>query len=291
MAIGDCMKVLVTGAKGLLAHDVMAELEKRNHSIIKADIEEMDITNQDAVYDFITKNQPDAVIHCAAYTAIDLAENEKEIVMKINTEGSRNVARASNKIGAKMAILSSDYVFDGSGDSPWQTEDEPKPLNAYGVSKFEAEKAVRQELKEHFIVRTSWVFGLNGKNFVKTMINLSKTHDKLTVVADQVGSPTYTKDLARILVDFIETDKYGTYHATNEGYLSWCDFAKMIFKTAGITTEVIPVTTEEYGAPALRPKNSRLSKDKLDKNGFTRLPSVSDALKRYIKELRDNGQI
>ena len=288
------MKVLVTGVKGQLGYDVMRELAKRNIEGIGVDIDEMDITDPVSVDKVITEAAPDAVIHCAAWTAVDAAEDEdkKEKVRLVNVEGPRNIAKVCKKLDIKMIQISTDYVFDGQGERPWEPDDPTGPVSVYGLTKRDGENAVMEILDKFFIVRIAWVFGINGKNFVKTMLNLSKTHDSLTVVNDQWGSPTYTYDLARLLVDMVLTDKYGIYHATNEGFISWYDFAVAIFKEAGITMNVKPVTTAEYGvSKAARPFNSRMSKDKLDEMGFKRLPSWEDALKRYMVELKENGEL
>ena len=288
------MKVLVTGVKGQLGYDVMRELAKRGIEGIGVDIDEMDITDFESVDRVITEAAPDAVIHCAAWTAVDAAEDEdkKEKVRLVNVEGPRNIAKVCKKLDIKMIQISTDYVFDGQGERPWEPDDPTGPVSVYGLTKRDGENAVMEILDKFFIVRIAWVFVINGKNFVKTMLNLSKTHDSLTVVNDQWGSPTYTYDLARLLVDMVLTDKYGIYHATNEGFINWYDFAVAIFKEAGITMNVKPVTTAEYGvSKAARPFNSRMSKDKLDKMGFKRLPSWEDALKRYMVELKENGEL
>ena len=292
------MKVLVTGVKGQLGHDVMNELAKRGHEGIGVDIEEMDITDAESVRKVITEANPDVVIHCAAWTAVDLAEDDdkKEKVHQVNAVGTENIAKVCHDLDCKMIYISTDYVFDGQGTRPWEPDDERHPLNVYGQTKYEGELAVEKWVKKFYIVRIAWVFGVNGKNFIKTMLNLGKTHDHLTVVNDQFGSPTYTYDLARLLVDMIETEKYGYYHATNEGgYISWYDFTKEIFRQAAAMghPEYLPenmtvnsVTTAEYGASkAARPFNSRLDKSKLTANGFTPLPTWQDALGRYLKEL------
>lgn len=284
------MKVLVTGVKGQLGHDVVNELTKRGHEAIGVDIAEMDITDKNSVERVISSVQPQAVIHCAAWTAVDAAEDEENIpkVRAVNAVGTQNIADACKKIDAKLMYISTDYVFDGQGTQPWQPDcKDYKPLNVYGQTKLEGELAVANTLDNYFIVRIAWVFGVNGKNFIKTMLNVGKTHDTVKVVNDQIGTPTYTYDLSRLLVDMIETDKYGYYHATNEGgYISWYDFTKEIYKQAGYTTKVIPVTTEEYGlSKAARPFNSRLDKSKLTENGFKPLPTWQDALARYLKEI------
>ena len=286
------MKILVTGVKGQLGHDVVLELLSRGHTPVGVDIEEMDITDATAVDSTIAEVAPDGVIHCAAWTAVDAAEDaeNRDKVHRINAEGTANVARACKAQNCKMMYISTDYVFDGQGTDPWQPDCKAyAPLSVYGQSKLDGELAVSETLERYFIVRIAWVFGLNGKNFIKTMLRLSETHDSLRVVNDQIGTPTYTRDLARLLVDMMETEKYGYYHATNEGgYLSWADFAKEIFRQAGKTTEVIPVTTEEYGASkAKRPFNSRLDKSKLTACGFAPLPTWQDALARYLKELEN----
>ena len=279
------MKVLVTGVKGQLGHDVVNELTKRGHIAIGTDIEEMDITNADSVDAVIKENVPDAVIHCAAYTAVDAAEDNADLCRKINAEGTQNIANVCKELDIKMTYISTDYVFDGEGERPWEPDDERTPLNVYGQTKYEGELAVQNTLDKYFIVRIAWVFGVNGKNFIKTMLNLGKTRDSLTVVDDQFGSPTYTFDLARLLVDMVETDKYGIYHATNEGICTWYEFACEIFKQAGMNVKVSPVSSAEYPAKAKRPSNSRMSKEKLAENGFEKLPTWQDALSRYLKEI------
>lgn len=279
------MKVLVTGVKGQLGHDVMEELAKRNIEAVGVDIEEMDITDKKSVENVIGEAAPDAVVHCAAYTAVDAAEDNEALCRKVNANGTRNIAEVCKKLDCKMVYISTDYVFDGQGTRPWEPDDERHPLNVYGQTKYEGELAVQENLSKYFIVRIAWVFGKNGKNFVKTMLKLAETHDRLTVVNDQFGSPTYTYDLSRLLVDMIQTDKYGIYHATNEGICTWYEFACEIFRQAGVKIEVAPVSASEYPAKAKRPENSRLNKDKLTENGFERLPSWQDALGRYLKEI------
>lgn len=302
------MKVLVTGVAGQLGFDVMNELAKRNIEAIGSDVApeysgikndtpacsapyvSMDITDADAVDAKISEINPDVVIHCAAWTAVDMAEDDDKIekVRSVNAGGTRNIANVCKKLDAKMVYISTDYVFDGQGTEPWQPDcKDYKPMNVYGQTKLEGELAVANTLDKYFIVRIAWVFGVNGKNFIKTMLNVGKNHDTVRVVSDQIGTPTYTYDLARLLVDMIETDKYGYYHATNEGgYISWYDFTVEIFKQAGYSTNVVPVTTEEYGlSKAARPFNSRLDKSKLMENGFTPLPTWQDALGRYLKEI------
>lgn len=279
------MKVLVTGVKGQLGYDVVNELTKRGHIAIGTDIEEMDITDADSVDAVIKENAPDAVIHCAAYTAVDAAEDNADLCRKINAEGTQNIANVCKELDIKMTYISTDYVFDGEGERPWEPDDERTPLNVYGQTKYEGELAVQNTLDKYFIVRIAWVFGVNGKNFIKTMLNLGKTRDSLTVVDDQFGSPTYTFDLARLLVDMVETDRYGIYHATNEGICTWYEFACEIFKQAGMNVKVSPVSSAEYPAKAKRPSNSRMSKEKLAENGFEKLPTWQDALSRYLKEI------
>ena len=282
------MKVLVTGVKGQLGHDVVNELNKRGHVSIGVDIEEMDITDKESVKSTLTEANPDAVIHCAAWTAVDAAEDNEDKVRLVNATGTENIAKVCKTLGCKMMYISTDYVFDGQGTEPWQPDcKQYKPLNVYGQTKLEGEKAVSSLLEKYFIVRIAWVFGKNGNNFIKTMLKLADNHDTLRVVSDQIGTPTYTYDLARLLVDMIETDKYGYYHATNEGgYISWCEFAKEIFRQAKRNVNVTAVTTAEYGlSKAARPFNSRLDKSKLIKNGFAPLPAWQDALKRYLEEI------
>lgn len=282
------MKVLVTGVKGQLGYDLVNELTKRGHEAIGVDIAEMDITDKNSVDAVISRVQPQAVIHCAAWTAVDAAEDNEDKVRAVNATGTQYIATACKKVGAKLMYISTDYVFDGQGTIPWQPDcKDYAPLNVYGQTKLEGELAVANTLDKYFIVRIAWVFGVNGKNFIKTMLNVGKTHDTVRVVNDQIGTPTYTYDLARLLVDMIETDKYGYYHATNEGgYISWYDFTKEIYRQAGYTTKVIPVSTQEYGlSKAARPFNSRLDKSKLVENGFKPLPTWQDALARYLKEI------
>lgn len=301
------MRILVTGVCGQLGHDVVNNAAQRGYESIGSDIQpvysgvadgsavtkapyvQLDITDKDAVTSVIEEIRPDAVIHCAAWTAVDAAEDEenRDKVHMINALGTRYIAEAAKAVDAKMLYLSTDYVFDGKGDRPWEPDDKCyAPLNVYGQSKLDGEIAVSETLEKYFIVRIAWVFGLNGKNFIKTMINVGKTHDTVRVVNDQIGTPTYTLDLSRLLVDMIGTEKYGYYHATNEGgYISWYDFCVEFYKQYGLATKVIPVTTEEYGlSKAARPENSRLDKTKLVKSGFTPLPDWKDAVKRYLKE-------
>ena len=287
------MKVLVTGANGQLGHDVVDELKRRGHEAITTDITGemdyvLDITDP-CVIDSIIDIEPDAIIHCAAWTAVDAAEDEenKDKVYAINVKGTKNLVDAALKLDCKFLYLSTDYVFDGQGERPWQPDDKTyAPLCYYGQTKLEGESEVSR-LDKYFIVRIAWVFGLNGKNFINTMLKVAKNHDEVRVVNDQIGTPTYTYDLARLLVDMIESDKYGYYHATNEGgYISWYDFCREIYRQAGVNIKVTPVTTEEYGlSKARRPFNSRLDKDKLSDNGFKRLPEWKDALARYLKQI------
>ena len=281
------MRVLVTGVKGQLGHDVMDELAAKGIEGIGVDVEEMDITDAAASEKVITEAKPDAVIHCAAYTAVDAAEDNVELCRKVNAEGTRNIAKVCNALDIKMMYISTDYVFNGEGLRPCEPDDHREPLNVYGLTKYEGEIAVEQNLEKYFIVRIAWVFGVNGKNFIKTMLRLGQERGAVSVVNDQIGTPTYTFDLARLLVDMIETDKYGIYHGTNEGgYISWYDFTCEIYRQAGYTTNVVPVTTEEYGlSKAKRPKKSRLDKSKLIDNGFKPLPDWKDALARYIEIL------
>ncbi len=279
------MRILVTGVKGQLGHDVVNELAKRGHTPIGVDIEEMDITDAAAVEKEIKKEPLDAVIHCAAYTAVDAAEDNQDICMRVNAEGTRNIARVCRELDIKMVYISTDYVFDGEGERPWEPDDPRNPLNVYGESKYQGELAVEEYLDKYFIVRIAWVFGVNGKNFIKTMLRLSEKQKEINVVNDQTGSPTYTYDLAVLLADMVETEKYGRYHATNEGLCTWYEFAKEIFRQAGVDVKLNPVSSEEFPAKAKRPHNSRMDKSKLTKNGFSLLPSWQDALKRYLEVL------
>ncbi len=285
------MRVLVTGVKGQLGYDVMNELAKRGIEGVGVDIDEMDITDAAAVDKVITEANVDAVIHCAAYTAVDAAENNEELCRKVNAGGTENIAKVCKKLDIKMIYISTDYVFDGQGTRAWQTDDERAPLNVYGQTKYEGELAVENNLDKYFIVRIAWVFGVNGKNFIKTMLRVGGQNGKVSVVDDQIGSPTYTYDLAILLVDMVLTEKYGRYHATNEGLCSWYEFACEIFKQAGMDVEVTPVATEEYlkmyPTQAKRPMNSRICKDKLEENGFNRLPAWQDALARYLEVIKE----
>lgn len=302
------MKIFVTGVNGQLGHDVMNELAKRGHEGIGSDITPayagvedgsavtkmtyvaMDITDDAMVQKVIRNARPDAVIHCAAWTAVDLAEDDDKVdkVRAINAGGTKNIADVCKELDCKMVYISTDYVFDGQGTKPWEPDCKAyAPLNVYGKTKLEGELAVAETLEKYFIVRIAWVFGLNGKNFIKTMVNVGKTHDTVRVVNDQIGTPTYTYDLSRLLIDMVETEKYGYYHATNEGgYISWYDFTVEIYKQAGLSTNIIPVSTEEYGlSKAARPFNSRLDKSKLTEAGFELLPTWQDALSRYLTEI------
>lgn len=301
------MKFFVTGVGGQLGHDVMNEIASRGFDGVGSDIApvysgvadgtavtsmpyvQLDITDSEAVASVLAEVKPDVVVHCAAWTAVDAAEDEenKEKVFSINAKGTENIAKVCKELDCKMIYISTDYVFDGQGDRPWEPDDKNyAPLNVYGESKLQGEQAVSSILEKYFIVRIAWVFGLNGKNFIKTMINVGKTHDEVRVVNDQIGTPTYTYDLSRLLVDMAETDKYGYYHATNEGgYISWYDFCVEFYKQYGLETKVTPVTTAEYGlSKAARPFNSRLDKSKLVEAGFTPLPTWQDAVSRYLKE-------
>ena len=279
------MKVLVTGAKGQLGTDLMNELAKRGIEGIGVDVQEMDITDAEACRRVIKNSGADAVIHCAAYTAVDAAEDNEDLCRRVNADGTRNIALVCRDLDIKMVYISTDYVFDGQGTRPWEPDDARDPLNVYGVTKCEGEMAVEELVKKFFIVRIAWVFGVNGKNFIKTMLRLGKERGAVSVVDDQIGSPTYTYDLARLLVDMIQTDKYGRYHATNEGLCSWYEFAKEIFRQAGMDVPVTPVSSDQFPAKAARPSNSRLSKEKLSENGFERLPAWQDALGRFLKEI------
>lgn len=281
------MKVLITGANGQLGHDVVLELKRRGHTPVITDREEMDITDRESVNEFMENAMPEAVIHCAAYTAVDKAEEDVAACRLINADGTRNIAEACARLNSKLMYISTDYIFDGEGERPWEPDDKVTvPLNVYGQTKYEGEIAVRENVERFFIVRIAWVFGINGSNFIKTMLRLGRQNGAVKVVNDQIGSPTYTEDLAVLLCDMIETDKYGCYHATNEGFCSWYDFACEIFKAAGMdNVTVTPVSSEEFPVKAKRPHNSRMSKDKLDANGFKRLPAWQDAVKRYVELL------
>ena len=283
-------KILVTGVNGQLGRDVVLELESRGIPCKGVDVSDFDLTNAAQTQRYIKTFQPTAVIHCAAYTNVNAAEDNEELCMKVNAEGTANIAEACKYLKCKLIYISSDYVFDGSGDTPRRTDDATGPINVYGKSKLAGEEAARIN-PQTFVVRTSWVYGLNGNNFVKTMIKLGKSKTELSVVADQVGSPTYTKDLAHLLVDMVLTTKYGTYHATNEDFCSWAEFAAAIMKEAGIACRIVPVASDAFPSPAKRPLNSRLSKISLDFASLNRLPSWKNALSRYIIELKENEQL
>lgn len=285
------MRVLVTGANGQLGYDVIKRLDENNIEYLATDKDELDITNEAQTNNVITKYNPDVVVHCAAYTAVDKAEDERELCYKTNVLGTRYVAAACKKINAKMVYISTDYVFDGEGDQPFEVTDQPNPLNYYGTTKYEGELEVQKLLDKYFIVRISWVFGINGNNFVKTMVRLAKERDEISVVADQIGSPTYTYDLAGLIVDMIQTDKFGIYHVTNEGFCSWYEFACEIFKQAGINVKVYPIDSEDYPTKAKRPKNSRLSKKSIDLSGFKRLSLYKESLSYFMRELKKNNDI
>ena len=277
--------ILVTGVNGQLGYDVVKELNKRNIECLGIDKDELDITDSKAVNEYIIKLRPECVVHCAAYTAVDRAEDEEEICRKVNVDGTENIAKACKEIDAKMIYISTDYVFDGKGDEPFEVDGHIEPHSVYGKTKYEGELKVQEILDKYFIVRISWVFGINGNNFIKTMLRLGKERGAVCVVDDQIGSPTYTYDLSKLVVDMIQTDKYGIYHATNEGLCSWYEFACEIFKQAGMSVEVTQVDSNAFPAKAKRPNNSRMSKAMLDKNGFGRLPTWQDALSRYLKEI------
>ncbi|HBR02772.1 MAG TPA: dTDP-4-dehydrorhamnose reductase [Ruminiclostridium sp.] len=281
------MKILVTGVNGQLGYDVVKELNRRNIECLGVDIDDFDITDSAATEKFIKNYLPDCVIHCSAYTAVDKAEDNLELCRKVNGDGPRNIARVCKEIDAKMIYISTDYVFPGTGDHAYEVNDPTGPLGAYGSTKLEGELAVKELLTKYFIVRISWVFGKNGNNFVKTMLRLGKEKNEVHVVSDQIGSPTYTADLAPLLCDMVITEKYGTYHATNEGFCSWAEFAQEIFKLAGYTTKVYYIPTSEYPTKAKRPFNSRMSKRSLDEAGFMHLPAWQDALGRYLKEIEE----
>lgn len=282
------MKILVTGVKGQLGYDVVEEAEKRGIEAVGVDIDEMDITSEDQVNDVILNGDYDAVVHCAAWTAVDKAEEPELLdkVREVNATGTKYIVEACRKKDIPIMYFSTDYVFDGQGTRPWMEDDPRNPLNVYGLTKAEGEEFV-ETWPKHFIIRISWVFGRNGNNFIKTMLRLGSTRDHLTVVNDQIGSPTYTWDLARLVVDMIQTDKYGTYHAANQGEISWYDFAREIFRQAGMDVQVDPVSSAEYPAKAVRPSNSRMNQTNLDDNGFERLPAWQDALARYLEVLKE----
>ncbi|MFJ9383222.1 dTDP-4-dehydrorhamnose reductase [Peribacillus sp. NPDC101481] len=279
------MKILVTGVSGQLGFDVVREGNKYGFEMYGTGSKELDITNKENVCEYINKVKPDVIVHCAAYTAVDKAEDYKEDCYDVNTNGTKYLAEAAKQIDAKFIYISTDYVFDGLGDAPFNEADIPNPIGQYGITKFEGEMVVRSILEKYFIVRISWVFGLNGNNFIKTMLRLSETRDELNIVGDQFGSPTYTVDLSHLLLQMAQTEKYGIYHASNEGFCSWAEFSQEIFNQANKTVKVHSITTEEYPTRAIRPKNSRLSKQKLVDAGFNQLPTWENALSRYLVEL------
>lgn len=279
------MKVLVTGVNGQLGYDVVKELEKREHQAVGVDRERMDLTSTEQIKECIENVKPEAIIHCAAYTAVDKAEDEEELCRRVNAIATKEIAEHAKELDIPMIYISTDYVFDGTKNGEYKEEDTPNPINVYGKTKHEGELYVQKLLEKYYIVRISWVFGENGNNFVDTMFRLSKGRDKLNIINDQVGSPTYTKDLARLLVDMIETDKYGIYHATNEEYCTWYEFANEIFNVYNASIEVNPIATSEYPTKAKRPMNSKMNKDKLNINGFIKLRAWKDALKDYIETI------
>lgn len=279
------MKLLVTGYNGQLGYDVVNEAHSRGIEAVGVDIQEMDITNKQQVNDVIKTGNYDAVVHCAAWTAVDKAEEMVDVCRKVNVEGTQNIVEVCKELDIPVMYFSTDYVFSGEGTEPWNEYDNRTPLNVYGQTKYEGELAV-ETYPKHFIIRIAWVFGKNGNNFIKTMLRLGKEKGAVSVVDDQIGSPTYTYDLSKLVVDMIQTEKYGTYHATNEGLCSWYEFACEIFKQANMDVKVTPVDSNAFPAKAKRPKNSRMNKSELDKNGFNRLPSWQDALKRYLFEIK-----
>lgn len=279
--------ILVTGVNGQLGFDVIKELSRRNIECLGIDKAELDITDNSSVNDYILNLKPECVIHCAAYTAVDKAEDEEEICNKVNVHGTENIVKACKKVDAKMIYISTDYVFDGQGDAPFEVDGNINPLSVYGNTKYKGELKVKKILNKYFIVRISWVFGINGNNFIKTMVRLGKEKESLNIVCDQIGSPTYTADLAPLLCDMAMSEKYGTYHATNEGFCSWAEFAMEIMNKLDLNCKINPISTSEYPAKAIRPFNSRLSKKNLMKNGFKPLPSWQDALARFLLELKE----
>lgn len=280
------MKILVTGYTGQLGYDVVKIGEKKGFQMLGVGSKELDITKKETVFQYINKIKPDAIIHCAAYTAVDKAEDNKEICRSVNVDGTKHLVEAAKAVNAKFMYISTDYVFNGNGDKPFKETDKPEPIGYYGLTKYEGEKIVNELLDNWFIVRISWVFGVNGHNFIKTMLRLSETHKQVNVVSDQIGSPTYTFDLASLLIQMIQSEKYGIYHASNEGYCSWAELANEVFKLIGRNVKVNEITTEEYPTRAKRPKNSRFDKQKLVENGFNKLPSWQDAVARYLDELK-----
>jgi len=279
------MKFLVTGVNGQLGHDVVIKLKEISLDVIAPEREEFDLTNAEQVMTYILKEKPDVIIHCGAYTAVDKAEDERDLCYTVNVGGTRAIAEAAEEINAKVVYISTDYVFDGLGQEPHSEEKETKPINYYGYTKEQGEKIVREIIDKHFIVRTSWVYGINGNNFVKTMLKLAESRNEINVVNDQIGAPTYTNDLAEFIVDLVQTNSYGTYHGINEGYCSWYEFAQLIFEKSGIEIKINPVSTKEYPTKAKRPLNSRLLKEQTDKAGIKRLPFWEDALRRFLDEL------
>ncbi|WP_102348327.1 dTDP-4-dehydrorhamnose reductase [Bacillus sp. Marseille-P3661] len=279
------MKILVTGYTGQLGYDIVHQGLQLGLNMVGIGSKDIDITNKEAVFQYVNKVKPEAIIHCAAYTAVDKAEDDKDTCQHVNVNGTNNLAEAAKEINAKFMYISTDYVFSGEGQTPFKESDETSPIGHYGRTKLEGEEVVKKLLNKWFIIRISWVFGINGNNFVKTMLRLGETRDELNVVGDQVGSPTYTSDLAKLLIEMIKTDKYGIYHASNEGFCSWADFAQEIFRQANIKVKVNSISTEEYPTRAVRPKNSRMSKQKLIDNGFKPLPKWQDSVERYLKQL------
>jgi len=275
------MRILVTGVKGQLGYDIVKALKEVNIEAVGVDIDDMDITDETSVNTCITQAHVDAIIHCAAWTAVDLAEDEVDQCRKVNKDGTAHIVKVCQKLNLPLMYFSTDYIFNGQGETPWDEYGEAQPLNVYGLTKYEGEVEVKK-LQKYFIIRISWVFGVNGKNFVKTMLRLGKEKGEVNVVNDQIGSPTYTYDLAKLCVDMIQTQEYGIYHATNEGYCSWYEFTKEIYRIAGMNVKVNPVSSDAFPSKAKRPSNSRMNKTQLDKHGFKRLPSWQDALKRYI---------
>ncbi|PEC51950.1 dTDP-4-dehydrorhamnose reductase [Bacillus sp. AFS096315] len=280
------MKVLVTGYGGQLGYDVVQECEQRGLNVKGCSRKELDITKKESVFSLVDSYKPDVIIHCAAYTAVDKAEDDKENCWNVNVEGTRSLVEAAKKHHSKFIYISTDYVFNGKGESPFSEGDQPDPIGYYGLTKYEGEKVVQSFIENYFIIRISWVFGVNGNNFIKTMLRLSETRDELNIVGDQIGSPTYTVDLAKLIVELVKSDKYGIYHATNEGFTSWADFAEEIFKQTDSKTLVKSIASEDYPTRAARPKNSRLANQKLVENGFQSLPSWQDALARYLVQLK-----
>lgn len=287
LGVTNFMRILVTGYTGQLGYDVVKEGSKLGLDIHGVGQEELDITIEQDVFTYVRALKPDAIIHCAAYTAVDKAEDEKALCWNVNVTGTRYLADAAKEVNAKFLYISTDYVFEGTGETPFKETSEPNPVGYYGLTKYKGEKVVEEILEDWFIVRISWVFGINGNNFIKTMLRLSETKSALNVVGDQYGSPTYTFDLAKLLIEMIQTEKYGVYHASNEGYCTWADFAKEIFVQSDKQVKVNAITTEEYPTRAERPKNSRMSKEKLTEEGFNRLPNWQDALTHYLQQLKE----